>query len=212
MRTGKSKNMSLEHQDWDPISTEEAKIIFGAMAIPWWIAGGVALDLYIGQATRVHGDLDVLILREDQLVFQQFMSDWDLHKTSQPGLKPWPVGEYLEIGVNQVWCRKTPESKWCLEVMFMDTIEDEWVYRRANGIKGSVTDMGWMTSDEIPCLLPEIQLLYKARLKPAVKDSIDFETILPYLSETQKHWLQSALKIQYPNGHPWIIAIDCEGR
>jgi hypothetical protein len=32
---------------------------------PWWIAGGWALDLFIGDQTRAHEDLDVGILRRD---------------------------------------------------------------------------------------------------------------------------------------------------
>jgi hypothetical protein len=70
------------------------------LTIPWWIAGGYAIELFSGKEIRDHNDIDIAILRKDQHVFQEYLSDWDLHKTNQPGLKPWPEGEYLEQGVN----------------------------------------------------------------------------------------------------------------
>jgi len=202
--------MPAEHHEWEPMTAEEASQLFGALSIPWWVAGGVALDLFVGRTTREHGDFDVLILRRDQLVMQEYLRGWDLHKTNQPGLKPWPAGEYLELGVNQVWCRRTPESLWALEIMFMDTVGDRWVYRRAPSIGGLVTSLGRKTPDGIPYLSPEIQLLYKARQEPEMKDQKDFNTVLPLLSETQKLWLQSALEVQFSGGHPWSRRLDGE--
>ncbi len=29
-----------------------------------------------------------------------YLAGWDLHKTNQPGLKPWPNGDFLRLGVN----------------------------------------------------------------------------------------------------------------
>ncbi len=203
--------MSLEHHEWEPMTTEEASQLFRALSIPWWVAGGVAIDLFVGRTTREHDDFDVLILRRDQLVMQGYLKGWDLHRTNQPGLKPWLAGEYLGLGVNQVWCRRTPDSLWALEVMFMDTVGDRWVFRRAPSIGGSLASLGRETPEGIPYLSPEIQLLYKARQEPTVKDERDFEAVLPLLNETQKLWLQSALKVQFPGRHPWSRRLDGEG-
>jgi hypothetical protein len=32
----------------------------------WWIAGGWAVDLFLGEQTRVHDDVDVAVLRRDE--------------------------------------------------------------------------------------------------------------------------------------------------
>ena len=32
----------------------------------WCIAGGWAIDLYLDKETRTHGDIEVLVFREDQ--------------------------------------------------------------------------------------------------------------------------------------------------
>ncbi len=40
---------------------------FASLTVPWWIAGGWALDLFAGDQSRPHKDLDVGILRNDAL-------------------------------------------------------------------------------------------------------------------------------------------------
>jgi hypothetical protein len=34
---------------------------------PWWIGGGWAIDLFVGSSPREHDDVDVVVLRRDQL-------------------------------------------------------------------------------------------------------------------------------------------------
>ncbi len=46
---------------------------------PFWLAGGHAIDLFVGRVTRSHDDLDFVIRRVDQLVVQEALGDWDLH-------------------------------------------------------------------------------------------------------------------------------------
>jgi len=58
-----------EHR-WEPLSLEEVKRLLGAVAAPWWIAGGRALDMFLGHETRKHDDLEVAVLRRDQLAFR----------------------------------------------------------------------------------------------------------------------------------------------
>ena len=53
---------------WAPLSPREAMRLFGGMNAPWWIAGGHAIELYVGRPLREHVDLDVGVLRRDRLV------------------------------------------------------------------------------------------------------------------------------------------------
>jgi hypothetical protein len=39
----------------------------------WWVAGGWAIDAWIGRATREHEDLEISILREDQASFRSYL-------------------------------------------------------------------------------------------------------------------------------------------
>jgi hypothetical protein len=196
--------MAADSHHWDPMSLSEICGLFKDLSIPWWVAGGHAIDLFVGYQVREHFDIDILILRQDQLALQDYLEGWDLHKTIQPGLKPWPVGEYLEIGVNQVWCRRTEDSPWLLEVMLMDTENDRWFYRRVSGIGGPLLSLGHATPEGVRYLAPEIQLLFKAKDLPVAKDEADFDAALPLLGESEKEWLRLGLEKQFPNSHPWI--------
>ena len=44
---------------------DETRDVFAPLSIPWWIAGGWAIDVYLGRQTREHADIDVSVLRAD---------------------------------------------------------------------------------------------------------------------------------------------------
>ncbi|MEV6646704.1 hypothetical protein [Amycolatopsis sp. NPDC051371] len=52
---------------WEPAPLSEVVELFSAVRAPWWIAGGYAIELAVGRAFREHADVDVLLLRRDQL-------------------------------------------------------------------------------------------------------------------------------------------------
>ena len=200
--------MEEDIYNWKLLSLTEVQKLLSNLSVPWWVAGGIAIDLFVGYETRKHGDFDIGIFRKDQLILQTYLKKWDLHKTNQPGLQPWPQGEYLAIGVNQVWCRRTPTSPWELEVMFMEAADHQWHYRRAPSVCGPIADLWLETQAGIRYLAPEIQLLYKARQMPQEKDDQDFDTVMPFLSDGKRHWLKSALETQFPEGHVWIEKLE----
>jgi hypothetical protein len=51
---------------------------------PWWIAGGCAIELAVGQPVRDHADVDVLVLRRDRLAVQRALPGWDW-QAADPG-------------------------------------------------------------------------------------------------------------------------------
>jgi hypothetical protein len=61
---------------WKPATPAEVAEIFGASQARWWIAGGYAIELAAGQPVRGHVDIDVLVLRRDQLAVQQALPGW----------------------------------------------------------------------------------------------------------------------------------------
>jgi len=197
----------IDPDNWGPLPVDEVARLFKDLGIPWWIAGGWALDLYLGKVGREHIDTDVLILRNDQLVVQEHLSDWKLFKTKQPGLAPWPNGEYLNQPVNSIWVRQDDDSPWSFEIMLMNTEQDRWVYRRLPSIRGRISDMGLSTDSGIPYIAPEIQLLYKSGTKRD-KDRFDLERTLPHLPADKITWLLECLRQQYPSGHEWMDCIE----
>jgi hypothetical protein len=83
-----------------------------------------------------------------------------MYHTHAPGLRYWKEGEYLEK-IPNVWLRKDAGSAWAFEVMFQESDEDLWLYRRNTKIKRPIDDIGPVNDDGVPFLKPEIQLLFK---------------------------------------------------
>ena len=202
--------MTLDPYNWSPLSVGEVARVFQPIPIPWWIAGGTALDLFLGRTTRRHEDIDVLILRRDQLLAQRHLPGWLLFRTQAPDpphLAPWPQGVFLEPPVNSVWVRSEDHGPWRFEIMLMETEGHEWVYRRLRSIRGPIADLGLETEDGIPYLRPEIQLLYKSGTGRE-KDSDDLARVLPRLRQQRASWLLRSLRSQYPQGHDWLDAVS----
>jgi len=190
--------MAENTHNWAPLSVEETAEVLSGLSVPWWIAGGWAIDLFLGRQTREHGDIDVLVRRDDQLAVQAHLSDWDLNKTRQPGLRPWPAGQFLEPPLEDIWCRRTPDSPWSLQLMLLDTDGARWVFKRDRSIHGPLERIGRRTASGVPYLSPEIQLLYKAKPDTLDKDQSDFDNAVPQLGRRERRWLLSCLQKRFP--------------
>ena len=62
--------------EWIPLDPVEVRRVFAGYDRPWWIAGGWAIDMFLGRKTREHGDVDVALLRSDWAAVQQHLRAW----------------------------------------------------------------------------------------------------------------------------------------
>ncbi len=190
---------------WAPLSIREAASLFGGMGAPWWIAGGHAIELFVGRPLREHGDLDVGVLRRDQFVVGWHLRDWDLRAASGGTLRPWRPGERLEDHVNDVWCRPDPEGPWRLQLNLNDSAGDRWVFRRDPRVSRPLGEVILRSRQGLPYLAPEVQLLFKAKgMRP--KDERDLEAALPLMSQRRRWWLDRAISETHPY-HPWLLRL-----
>jgi hypothetical protein len=204
-------NEAHQFGSWQPWQPEEVARFFSPLTVPWWIAGGWALDLFLGVQTREHEDIDVLILRRDQHEIRTQLQGWDVQE-AHPELLPgsWPFQEWkqdvlLPVSVHDIWCRPQENASWVLQLMVIDADHEQWISRRTAQIRGSIATLGLVTRDGIPYLAPEIQLFYKARgLRP--KDEVDFARILPALDGKRREWLRESLALVHP-GHAWLTQL-----
>ena len=68
--------MNLTELPWEPLSPAEVAGLFAD--VPWWcVAGGHAIELAVGRPLRPHSDIDVLLLRRDQLAAQHALAGWE---------------------------------------------------------------------------------------------------------------------------------------
>ncbi|MGG2106280.1 nucleotidyltransferase domain-containing protein [Lysinibacillus pakistanensis] len=197
--------MRTDIDNWESITITEINKLFSIIPIKWGIAGGWSLDLHLGKQSRAHDDIDVIILREEQLTAYNYLSsDWMLYKAENGKLVPWQEGEFLKT-TNDIWVTKSSSSPWAFQIMLVETEQQSWIYRREKSIRRRLEDIFLRTDDEIPYLRPEIQLLYKGgSSKVREKDFQDLQIMLPYLLPEQRDWLKMTLKRQFPTGHSWL--------
>jgi hypothetical protein len=187
---------------WEPLSVDEVKTLLAPVSAPWWLAGGHALDLFIGHETRKHADVDVSVLRRDQQAFRDALAKWDVQIAHGGELIPWKRGQTLAPEHHQVWARETPTGPWRLELLFEESEGKRWAYRRNPRIGLNIADLGRRGASDMPFIRPEVNLLYKSK-EPRPVDETDFLYALPRLDVAQKGWLVGALYTTLPT-HRWI--------
>jgi hypothetical protein len=196
--------METEPIQWQPLRPDQLARVMADLPAAWWIAGGWAIDLFLGTVTRHHADIDVAVLRRDQRILRDHLSRWDLQVPAGSEFRPWNPGEDLGAGINSVWCRRAPDRPWSFEVMFLEADGDDWVYRRATAIRSRLANLGRRNARGLSYLSPEIQLLFKAKYAGVGKNEADFARALPRLHPAERAWLADALACEFPAGHPWV--------
>ncbi|MDP9280875.1 MAG: hypothetical protein M3P38_02125, partial [Chloroflexota bacterium] len=150
-------------QRWEPLSLEEVKRLFGPVSAPWWIAGGRALDMFLGHETRTHVDIEVAVLRRDQLAFREALATWDVQIVHAGEFIPWKRGQTItDPERHEIWARETEDGPWRLELLFEESDGKRWMYRRNNRIGLNVADLGRRDAYGIEFIRPEVALLYKS--------------------------------------------------
>jgi len=166
----------------------------------WGIAGGWAIDLFIGKETRLHSDIEIALFREDQRALKKVMSEWSFEKVAEGELISWGK-EWLTLPVHEIHgAHKLTGER--LEVLLNETEDDEWIFRRESTISFPKRSLFLDSTKGIPYMHPAVVLLYKAK-NAREKDHTDFFAAKSYLKIEDKDWLRQALQVHVP-GHTWI--------
>ena len=192
--------------EWEEFDPSRLLEVMGGFAAPWWVAGGWALDLWLGRETRTHQDVDLAILRGDQHKLYDTLHHWELYyATTDHRLVPLGPGQWLEPPLHGVWARPAPDAPWLCEFLLNEHEGAYWLYRRNPMVRMPLAEMGSVISGGIPILVPEIVLLYKAH-EGTEKDEADFRAVLPHLSPSAVAWLVQALE-ETTSEHPWTAQL-----
>ena len=190
---------------WQPLSVDAVAALLAGLPACWWIAGGQAIDLFVGRTTRRHQDLDVAVLRPDQFTVQAHLDGWDLRIAHHGRLTRWAPGQLLAPHEHEVWGRPDPASPWRLELLVDDVSDGQWVYRRDPAVRLPLDRLGRTTAAGVPYLRPEVVLLYKAK-RPRARDERDATAVIPRLSRSARAWLAAAVVRDAPS-HPWLALL-----
>ncbi|GAA0939197.1 nucleotidyltransferase domain-containing protein [Pseudonocardia zijingensis] len=168
----------------------------------WWIAGGWAIDAFVG-SFREHGDLDLGIPREEAGGFAAFVSS-ELDVWAAAGsLTPILPGRDSRIPgeCGNLWLRAGGAEPWEFDVLLESVRGGTWHHKRAPHVTKPLAECLW-TREGISYLAPEIQLVLKAKhVRP--KDTLDLQRCLPHLDGARRSWLETIVRQEHPR-HPWL--------
>lgn len=168
--------------------------ILTANDISWAVAGGWALDLFLGRQTREHADLDLAIWRSDQHKVRAALTPgWVLEVADNGTLRPWSADEWLSLPVHEIHARPIAGARPALEFLLNERDDTAWIYRRDPEIRRDL-DRAILLRDTVPFLAPEIVLLYKSKA-PRPTDEADFQVALPAFTAEQRDWLRLAIEL-----------------
>jgi len=187
---------------WRQTEPVEVQEWLHSLSVPWWIAGGWALDLFLGHVTRPHADIDVGIFRRDTGNAFATLSEWEFFEARDGLLTPLDTSTAPRKAVNSLWCRRLSECDWSFELMLDEGGRDAWSFRRDTSIRRSLENAIRHTTDGIPYLAPEIQLLYKSKAVRS-KDQTDFDTVIERLDQDARGWLRKSIATTDPK-HAWL--------
>jgi len=167
---------------------------------PWAVAGGWAIDLFVGRETRPHADVDIATFRSDQNVLFRHLATASLSRVRDGALSEWHADETLVLPVHEVHAT-WPDGDSAELLLNERDAEENWVFRRDARVRLPLR-RAIQYRDGVPYLAPEIALLYKSNdLSP--KNHGDLDAALGLMSGEQIRWLRSAIALGSPR-HAWL--------
>lgn len=191
---------------WADTRPEQLARWFDNCPVPWWFAGGWALDLWLGRETRAHSDIEAGCFRADLPALAERFSGWDVQLARNKQLASYNLASPPPVPPFSLWFRRRGRDLWEFELLVEERSDDHWHYRRDARVslplaRLTVAD----ASGSYAVIAPEVQLLYKAKALRD-KDAADFAAVSPALTDPARDWLRAALTLAHP-GHDWIVRL-----
>jgi aminoglycoside-2''-adenylyltransferase len=174
-----------------------------AREIGWAVAGGWAIDLFLGRVTRPHADVDLAVWRDQHQQLREAMPRWHFSIADAGQLRPWLPGTLVAPPLHEIHATSV-DDRSRVEFLLNDRREGMWLYRRNPNVRLPLAD-AVLDARSTPFLAPEIVLLYKSK-EPRATDEADFHNALPQLSTNARQWLSEALSLTNAS-HPWLAML-----
>lgn len=173
--------------EWDPWDPGTVADLLRDLSVPWCIAGGWSIDLFLGRQTREHSDIEIVIPETSIGRVTDALPDHE-----------FTVCEY------HTFVREPGAGVWRLDVMRDPHDGGTWMWRINKAICMPYSDLIQRTDGGIPYQRPEVSLLYKAG-SMRLKDEADLEVAGKHLSATGRAWLRKAISATWGQNHRWLI-------
>jgi hypothetical protein len=188
-------------ESWTP--PEVARRLAG-VSVPWYVAAGWALDLFRGEQTRGHHDIEIGVPAGRFAEIRERLAEFTFDAVDTGRIWESASPQVLSA-TRQTWLREPATGRYLLDVFREPHDGERWICRRDETIRLPYAEIIRHTPDRIPYLTPELVLLFKAKaVRP--KDQADFDGALPLLTHTQRETLSGLLTRVHP-GHAWLAAL-----
>lgn len=168
--------------------------------MPWYVAGGWALDLYRGVESREHEDLEIGVPASGFPAIRSALGEFEFDVILDG--RRWPLDGPAFGLSHQTWLRDPATDAYRLDVFREKHDGDTWICRRDETIRMRYDAIILRTADGIPYLTPEIVLLFKAKwARP--KDDEDLSGVLPLFDRERRSTLRDLIARVHP-GHRWL--------
>lgn len=179
----------------------------------WALCGGWAVDAFIGEETRVHNDIDIVIFEDGQRALFEHLQGWDMvaHAKDMPDQgtdERWdgrPLALPAHIHIPGVFHYENgailSKDGFVIDAQVNAAMDGEWQIREQ--VTAPLSEAIYESAWGLPTVVPEVLLLYKA-MERRRRDERDFQALLPRLAESQRRWLHDAIERLR---HPWQEAL-----
>ena len=195
----------VELEPWAAWSPSEIAERLDGVATRWAIAGGWAIDLFAGEISRAHDDLEVVVGPGGFGIVQRMLGELEWFVVGDGQVTAIEIAGDLVERTWQTWGWDPKIRAWRIDVMREPWTERTWRYRRNSDLGMPLDDAIRVTPGGIPYLSPELVLLFKAKHRRK-KDEGDFDRSVPLMEVERVAWLIAALEVVYPS-HPWLTRL-----
>ena len=198
---------------WDPWAPEEVAGRLEDVDVPWYVAAGWAIDLFLGSVRREHEDIEIAVPRSRRDEVLAALEGFEFFAAGAPRsgfVTALAAADASEADSHQTWVREPGSGLWRLDIFSEPSEGETWICRRDSQIRMPYARLIERTEEGIPYARPEVVLLFKAKAARS-KDEDDFAAVLKRLDAERRRWLARALEVVHP-GHSWLAQLSQAGR
>ena len=195
----------LAEDAWDSWRPDALVQRLRGYGITWYVTGGWALDLFLGQQTRDHADIEFATLPSDIPKARKALAELDFYAAHNGELTILDRDADAPDDIWQMWGADFKSQVWRVDMMIERGTTDRWIYKRNDAISQPRDQAIYKNDHGIPYLAPANVLLFKAK-HIRDKDDQDFARVLPHLRSHEKVLLRRWIASEHTS-HPWLVQL-----
>ena len=103
--------------------------------VDWCVVGGWAIDLFLGEVTRPHHDLEIAVQREDLAAIHGHLSGFVFFAVGDGAVRRLEPDEAGPLDRRQHWVLDEQAGAWRVDVMVEPGDSRWWVFRRDERVR-----------------------------------------------------------------------------